>query len=342
MPGDMLEVSLAAEIAAGFGLGTVLSWQRIPQGLMNANWRMTTGTGRYAVKQLRDRPPATVREVHRVLPQLAMKDIPVPLPCSTEQGDTLLGINNEWYCASGWMPGAHLNGHDLPMDACAELGAVCGRLHTALAAVLPEAPDRLPDCPTSTGEAQVRLEHYAQAAGRRAGDRFDDLARREIQQRQILLNRVADRQPSGGEVGPAGWTHGDLQPLNILVDPSATRVNAILDWDRLDVRGYAAEIVRTATIWFTDTGTGALDLERIAAFIRGYRARRSISDAQLVDAAHRRWWDLVTGTWQLHRHYEQQDRGCDYLFFSDGQLLRWWFDHSDTVNEALTASTLPH
>jgi hypothetical protein len=40
---------------------------------------------------------------------------------------------------------------------------------------------------------------------------------------------------------------------------------------------------------------GALDLERIAAFIRGYHARRSISDAQLADAAHRRWWDLVVG-----------------------------------------------
>lgn len=47
---------------------------------MNANWRMMTTTGHYAIKQLRDRPPETAREVHQVLPQLAERGLPVPLP----------------------------------------------------------------------------------------------------------------------------------------------------------------------------------------------------------------------------------------------------------------------
>jgi homoserine kinase type II len=308
--------------------------QQIPKGLMNPNWRMTTATGTYAIKQLRDRPPETMREVHQVLPQLAEQDLPVPLPCTTTQGGTVLRVNGQWYSASDWLPGAPLNGHDLTMNACAELGELIGRLHDALASVLPEAPDRLLDCPTDSGEAQARLEHYARAASS-AGDRIDELARPEIHQRQVLLERVADRQPSAGEIGPVGWTHRDLQPLNILIDPSTAHVSAILDWDRLATRAYAAEIVRTATIWSTDTSTGALDLARIAAFIGGYRTRRSIADEQLLDAAPP-LVGLLTGTWHLRLHYEQHDRGCDHLFFSDGRLLRWWLTHTEAINTALT------
>lgn len=133
------------------------------------------------------------------------------------------------------------------MTACAELGELIGRLHDALASLLPAAPDRLPDYPNEAGEARARLEHYARAASS-AVDNFDELARSEIHQRHVLLNGVADRQPPAGEIEPAGWTHGDLQPLNLLIDPSNSRVSAILDWDRLAIRSYAAEIVRTATI----------------------------------------------------------------------------------------------
>ncbi|GAA3348709.1 phosphotransferase [Amorphoplanes nipponensis] len=340
MPDHTLAAPLAGCIAERFGLGRVLSCQQIPQGLMNPNWRMTTTTGSYAIKQLHDRPAETVRDVHQVLPRLAEHGIPVPLPRTTTQGDTVLGLNGQWYSASDWLPGTHLHGHDLTMTACAQLGELIGRLHDALASVLPEAPERLLDRPTGVGEARARLENYARAASS-AGDNFDELARREIRQRHALLDRVADRQPPAGEIGPAGWTHGDLQPLNILIDPSTAQVSAILDWDRLETRGYAAEIVRTATIWFTDTGTGALDLDRIAAFIHGYRTRRSISDEQLLDASQRRWWHLLTGTWQLRLHYEQHDRGCDHLLFSDGRLLRWWLTRTEAVNTALTASTAP-
>lgn len=340
-PTPTLSDPVAARIATAFGLGRVLSCRRIAQGLMNPNWKLTTEAGSYAIKQLQDRPPETVRDNHRVLPKLAEQGLPVPLPCTTGHGDTLLRVGDDWYTASAWLPGTHLNGHNLTPSACAALGELTGRLHNALAAALPGAPNRLLDSPTTVDEAQARLERFARATAGGSGEDFDELAHAEIRQRQALLHRIACQQPPPREVEPAGWTHGDLQPLNLLIDPFTGRVTAILDWDRLDVRGYGAEVVRTATIWFTHASTGALDLDRVAAFIRGYRTQRPISDAQLLDAAHRRWWQLATGTWQLRLHYDQHDQGCDHLFFSDGRLLRWWLARTDAVNAALTAPTEP-
>jgi Ser/Thr protein kinase RdoA (MazF antagonist) len=332
---EALPKFVATQIAAGFRLGRVASCQRVTQGLMNPNWRLTAESGSYAIKQIRDRPPATVRDNHRVLPALADRGLPVPLPCTTPDGDTLLHVGDDWYTATTWLPGAHLTGDDLGLDACAALGALTGRLHDGLAQALPGPPRQLPDTPASVEDTHARLDHFARAAARGPVDAFDNLALAEIRRRHTLLNQIAHQRPQETEAGPYGWTHGDLQPLNILINPENHQVTAILDWDRLDIRCYGLEIVRTATIWFTNIRTGALDLDRVTAFIAGYRTQRSITDAQLLDAAHRRWWHLATGTWQLRLHYDQQENGCDHIFLSDARLLRWWLTHNQAVNAAL-------
>lgn len=334
-PAETLPNPVAAQVAAGFRLGRVISCRRVIQGLMNSNWRLETEAGSYAIKQLRDRPPATVRDNHRVLPRLAERDLPVPLPCATHDGDTLLTIGDDCYTATAWLPGIHLAGHDLGLDACVALGELTGRLHDGLAQALPEPRAALDDVPADVDDTHARLEHFARAAARGPGDAFDAFALAEIRRRHALLEQIADQRPPETPVEPAGWTHGDLQPLNILLD-AAGQVTAILDWDRLDVRSLGAEVVRTATIWFTDTSTGALDLHRIAAFVRGYRSQHAITDTHLLDAAHRRWWHLATGTWQLRLHYDQHNRGCDHLFRSDARLLKWWRTNAQAVDTALT------
>ncbi|WP_285688981.1 hypothetical protein [Actinoplanes sp. NBRC 103695] len=67
---------------------------------MNRTERTTTETGSHAIEQLADRPPATARDVHQVLPRFAEQGIPVPLSRMTVESDTGLNVNGEWYRAS--------------------------------------------------------------------------------------------------------------------------------------------------------------------------------------------------------------------------------------------------
>ena len=79
------------------------------------------------------------------------------------------------------------------------------------------------------------------------------------------------------------------------------------------------------------------DLPRISAFVGGYRTRMAIDDDALRDAAHRRWWTLVSDTFFLSLHYDRHNPSCDHLFRSSGQVLRWWTGHRDAFDAALTA-----
>lgn len=310
----------------------------ITQGLMNPNWRLATAAGVFAVKQLRDATPAAVRRHHQVLPRLAERGLPVPAPRATRAGDSLCKIDGHWYAMIGWLPGVHRPGSQLSLPDCRRLGELVGQIHTGLREALPEAPPSLADDPRQVADTVAELDRLARAAA--AGrDDFDRFATTEIAWRRSLLQEVARQRPhTAAALRPVGWTHGDLNHLNLLF--TGGRVSGVLDWDRLDVRTYGLEIVRTATLLFgTGDHGGGVDLPRIAAFTAGYRAQVAISDDALRDAAHRRWWTHVCDTWFLRLHYDDNNRSCDHLFRTSGRLLRWWTDHRAALDAALTAGS---
>jgi Ser/Thr protein kinase RdoA (MazF antagonist) len=327
-------------VAAGFGLGEIRAVEPVPHGLMNPNWQITTTRGRYAVKQLRDATPDAVRRQHELLPRLAKYGIPAVRPCRRPSGDTLLPVEDAWFTAAPWADGTHRAGPAMTLAACTATGDLLGRLHLALADLLPAAPDSLPGVVATAAEADAELARLAVRAARSTaetgGTEFDRFAIQEIARRRALLRRVADRRPADAPaLRPVGWTHGDIQQWNLLFDGDA--VSAVLDWDRLDVRPLGLEVVRSATVLYSTDDDRRIDLDRVAAFTRAYRRHVAISDAELADAAHRRWWSLTCEAWHLRLHYDENDGGCDHLFVRVGRVLRWWTAHPGDLTAALTS-----
>jgi Ser/Thr protein kinase RdoA (MazF antagonist) len=326
-------------VAGSFGLGRVLDWAPITSGLMNPNWQLVTTSGVFAVKQLRDAPASVGSLQQAVLPLLAARGLPVPSVMAAE-------VEGRFWVVARWMPGRHRAVSELSLSGCHALGDLIGRLHIGLEAAMKEVEPSLSaafvaDKPRTVDEAKVELERFAQAAERSsepldrpAGgrDEFDCFAGDEIGWRLRLLDRVGHRRPPDElELRPAGWTHGDLNDLNLLFDGDA--VGGVLDWDRLGVRAYGLEVARSATVMFA-----VGDLERVAALAAGYRGRVAIGDEALRDAAHRRRWTLLTDTYFLRRHYDHGDSTCDHLFRRSAAVLRWWTTHRDDFDAALTVS----
>jgi Ser/Thr protein kinase RdoA (MazF antagonist) len=227
-----LPAPVAAVLADRFALGTVSACAPITRGLMNPNWRLETTAGVFAVKQLRDASPAAARHQHQLLPRLAEHGLPVSAARTTRSGDSVAEIDGNWYAMLGWLPGVHRTGLQLSLTVCRALGELLGHIHACLREVLPDASSSIPDEPPQVADAAAELDRYARAAAARHDD-FDVSAAAEIAWRRRLLHQVGHlRPPVEAAVRPVGWTHGDLNHLNLLF--TGDLVSGVLDWDRLD------------------------------------------------------------------------------------------------------------
>lgn len=331
-------LSTLRQVADAFRLGPITRADLVAEGLMNRTWRITTTTGVWAVKQVLDVDSAATRRQHRATTALARLGLPVPAPTSAGD-DGVVILDGAVYAVVPWAAGVHRQGLTLTMPEAATLGALLGRLHVSLGAVMPPVPTRLVASPTDPTTAHAKIEHYLGLIAQRPDrDDFDRYAQVQLDQRRRLLEQTTELRPTAGiPVGPCGYTHGDYQYLNLLW--AGGSVSAVLDWDRLDVRPVGLEVARSATLLFGYGDERGLDLDRVAAFSAGYRQRRSVADADLADAVHRLWWERASNDlWQLRQHYDNADTSVDHLFASASALLAWWTAHRDAVTAAFTGS----
>ncbi|MFG2112810.1 phosphotransferase [Streptomyces sp. NPDC048718] len=330
-----------AELIRAYDIDEVLDRQHLADGLMNVNWQLDTRGGRFALKRVTDVPLDRLRRNLAVLPVLASYGVPVRAPLPTVHGDVIAEVRGGVYCLVPWSAGEHVRGTDLSQAQTSELGAHLAGLHTALGrasgeAGMPAVPTSVTAEVTEAGRALEKADRLAAAVSARgAGDAFDRAAGMALEERKILLDKHAHLRPEGNApAGPHGWTHGDFQYRNLLWADG--KLVAVLDWDRLGVRPYAEEVVRTAQVQFGVEGV--FDLERVSAFVAGYRSVIPLESADLGDAVRRLWWKRMTDFWQLEFHYDRGDHSCDELFLADEALLHWWTERLDVVEQAFAGS----
>ncbi|MER7043913.1 phosphotransferase [Streptomyces jumonjinensis] len=329
------------ELIRVFDIGEVLDQQHLTDGLMNVNWRLDTRAGRFALKRVTDVPIDRLRRNLAVLPILVSHGVPTCVPLSTVHGDVIAEVCGSGYCLFPWSAGGHVRGTDLSLAQASEFGAHLARLHTALGhaadeAGLPAVPASVTAKVTEPGRALQKADRLARAVSARGvGDSFDVATGVALEERKILLGKHAHLRPEGdAAAGPHGWTHGDFQYRNVLWADG--ELVAVLDWDRLGIRPYAEEVVRTAQVQFGVEGV--FDLGRVSAFVDGYRSVLPLEPATLLDAARRLWWKRMTDFWQLEFHYDRHDHSCDDLFIADEALLHRWTERLDEVERAFVGA----
>ena len=144
------------------------------------------------------------------LPLLAPR-LPTAVPAPVRVGRPALGYPWSWSVLP-WHAGRALGAEPLEVRAglAVDLGAFVAALHTP-------APDHVWDSPYRGGSLRDRFDLVAERAGRHAPEHAA----------RLMARFGADvEQPD--PPGPRLWVHGDLHPLNVLVDDGD--LAAVIDW----------------------------------------------------------------------------------------------------------------
>ncbi|MFE0460061.1 phosphotransferase [Kitasatospora sp. NPDC058965] len=329
-------VETVAQLLRGYRTGRLLEVVPVAEGLLNRGYRVTTSCGRYFLKcyvEPATAAPAAIAAQHRATDLLAALGLPVPPPLADRTGRTVTRRDGRRFALYPWVPGEHRTGAELDLTQCSELGALLGRLHSALAQVCAPVVQPLA-VPTAdpAGTAALIGELRRLAARHRPYGAFDRLAERRLAERLDLLAAHRHRRPADTAVGRSGWVHGDFHGLNLLYQ--GERVAAVLDWDRLRVRPRAEEAVRAATLVFHHPVGGELDLARVRRYARGYRQAAGAGPAELRLAVHRVWWERLNDFWMLRWRYQRNDPRADPLFPAAAAQTVWWCQEYEQVLDA--------
>ncbi|MCX4734955.1 phosphotransferase [Streptomyces sp. NBC_01363] len=335
--GTVIPGNILTELTDAFGLGRVEGLHYLPEGLMNANWRLAAPDATFALKRVADVPRDRLSRNLGMLASLAADGVPVSAPVATASGALVAEADGGAWYLFPWMAGVHVRGVDLSLSQASLLGAHLGRLHEGLGRVcdqglLPVVPETITTDVTTPERAVQKSERLsAEVRANGTGSPFDEAATAFLEHRRALITKHAGRRPQDTTpVGSRGWTHGDVQYRNLLWEGG--ELVAILDWDRVGVRPYAEEVARTAQVQFGVDGV--FDLARVSAFVRGYRSVVPLELSALADGVRRLWWKRMTDFWQLEFHYDRGDFSFDELFTADEALLRWWTDRLGQVEDA--------
>lgn len=331
------------QVAEAFGLGQLRTAEFLPSGLMNLNWKVVGSSRTAAVKVLLDASAKAPERALEVVALLADEGVPVAGPLVAD-GEVVIQLGGLRYCALSWVDGEQPAGAEMTLSQARELGAVLGRIHTVLGPIAAKVGMNGPDSPLMAkvpepADTLARGQRYSEMiAALGEPEEFDRAAAMAIATQRRLLEQFADQRPPSGLLpGPFGWTHGDFQPLNLLWQRDGA-LAAVLDWDRLGVRSFGEELVRSGNYLFpTEDGSG-LDLARIAAFASGYQnTAPGLTSEEARDAAERMWWRRLTDTWILEFHFDRGDRSCDHLFETSCRVLEWWTGRREQVVEAFAS-----
>lgn len=253
-----------------YDIGTILDWRPIRDGIVNSNYDLQTERGAFVLTLFEHQSDAELRPALASMRALADHGLPCPRPLHDRNGRPLGVLHDQPALLAARLPGASLTAPDAAQ--CRTLGATLAAVHRA-------APNPPAQASNPNGLAWQRS-----IASRLALER--DAA-------ELLADELAFQTRQNHAALPKGLVHGDLFRDNVLFD--GDRLTGLLDWYDAFVDAWFYDVAVAVNDWCVQAD-GALDTERYAALLAGYRSVRLPSDDEyaalpaLLRAAALRFW----------------------------------------------------
>lgn len=332
-----LKARAITQATARFDLGTPLQVDPLQGGYLNNNYRLVTDRGIWMLKHRRTARLARVRFEHQMLRQLAERGVPVAAVRTPSYGEHFATSERRPLEIYDWVSGDHLDGTQLSLDQCGDLGHALASIHEQLSQIHPYiqqsfwAPSTPPRRTLQRITALLEIVHRRQKS-----DEFDEFALDYLHRLRGLLKQTSERrQPVHFAYLSLGYVHGDFNPNNVLFRDG--KIVAILDWERTGVRPRSWELVRSIALWFADRTSGVIDLARAAVFVEAYADLHRLETREIEDMIYRLWWDKLNDLWVFDKHYLENDHSADHVIRESAKWVNWWGE-----NRLDLAQTLMH
>jgi len=283
-------------VTEAYGLGSFVEATGIPQGSINTNYRIETGSGRYFVRHTTVRSAADLTFEAGLLAHLAQSAFPSPHLLRARSGAPFLELAGGRVSVFRYLVGEELTRDRLTPEHLERLGAELGKMHR-----LTNSFGGHRDNPYSVTVVAGWLEGLK-------SNPDPEIAKIAAEE----LGYLEDSQLASGELVPRGVIHADLFMDN--VKWVGDRVSAFFDFEMACRDTFTRDVAITLNAWCFN---GGYDEALCRAFIRGYEDERRLSTAERSDLWHQALFGAVRYTASRIRDFHLSPLPPDKLFKKD-------------------------
>jgi homoserine kinase type II len=256
---DVSDDALAGFLAE-YGIGTLVAFRGIAEGVENSNFSLRTTEGDYILTLYERRvDPADLPWFLGLMQHLSANGITCPLPVPGRDGAALRMLCNRHAAITTFLPGVWPR--RVRQAHCAMLGEALARLHLAGAGFTPTRANALG--PQAWPPLLERCRARADEVQEGLADQLDQAAA-----------AICASWPAGL---PAGHIHADLFPDNVFFLDGA--LSGLIDFYFACTDIFAYDIAVCLNAWCFETDF-SFNVTRARALLRGYAGIRPLSDAE--------------------------------------------------------------
>lgn len=314
------------QLCKEFRLGENPRAEELQEGTLNRNYLLTTDTGRYFVKSVRERRKADVPYIAAVEMFMHEKGIPAVCMLRNESGKPSVEYDDQVYTLYPFIESVRTHTYDL-LDF-RRMGKLLGEIHRAGSTDIPAALRERFFTPKSDEDIRARLEAY-RARVEHSSSEVDRLFRDYIDLKLTAMNAVGEQHALPMDT----LTHGDYHARNLLIDADRTIIG-VCDWEQSAMNAGAYELARSLFyICFTgerEDEPHRYELESAVksahSFIDGYRSVYPIANEELDAGIGLRLRKLIFSAWIEEQHYDRGDNRSNKFIRHEMRLIQ---DFSD-------------
>ncbi len=319
-----------AHLCADFKIGIPLAIEENQEGVLNRNYVLTTDTGKYFIKLIREKRRTEIQYIAVV--ETFMRDRGIPAVCmlTTTEGQKSVTCGSEMYTLYPFLESVRY--HTFESADFIRMGEMLGRIHLTGSENIPEILRAKSWKKKTKDEIRERLLYFrVHILGLEDRTEIDTEFLSYIDLKFDALEIFADQTP----LPPATRIHGDYHAGNLLMNADRDIIG-VCDWELSDMSARAVELARSILyICFnneTDAGSCAHDLETAITsaqfFIAGYSSVFPIGNDELVAGLQIRIRKTVHSAWIEEQYYERRDNRSNKFVQSEMRLIQDFRDGS--------------
>ncbi len=306
------------KLVTDFSLGDVQSISEVTEGILNKNYILSTSSGKYFIKEVREKSKDILPATALVEELMSERDIPAVCMIPSNMGEKFVVYDSNAYSLYPFLESDR--SHNYSLEGYRNMGVLLGKIHVAGSKDVPEllTQKSFREKPKE-GELAKIQEYKVRIESKETKDPIDE---EFISYTQLKLDLISTL--SMDIVLPSDiLTHGDYQAGNLLIDTKSREIIGVCDWEKAEMAPRAAELARAILyISFTGDYTEESGVASANEIIAGYNSIYPILRKELLDGLEVRLRRMVLTSWLENHYYDLGDARGNHFVSHEARLLR--------------------